>query len=82
MTVNGFYPNWFSSYPYVNQVARGNTRQGNKLYVPRHKTNAGARSMKIMGPKEWNCLPSYITDTTSLNSFKSRLVKYFLRTQV
>ena len=78
MTINGIHPNWFSSFPKVNQVTGGNTRQGNKLYVPRHKTDAGARSMKILGPKEWNDLPSDITNTVFLNTFKSRLARYFL----
>ena len=80
MTIHGNYPTWFSSFPCVNQVTRGSTRQGDKLFVPRHKTDAGAKSMKIMGPKQWNNLPSDVTNTISLKSFKSRLTRYFLST--
>ena len=48
---------FFSS---IKQVTRGNTRKENKLHVPRHKTDAGPRSKKISGPREWNGLPSDI----------------------
>ncbi len=65
---------------YVNQVTRRNARQGNKLHVPRHKTDAGARSTKISGPREWNDLPSDVTDTHSLHTFKSRFARYILST--
>lgn len=79
MTINSIYPSWFYSFPYVNEVTRGNTRQGNKLYVPRYKTDAGARSMKILGPKEWNNLPNTVTNAVSLNSFKTRLAMFFFK---
>ena len=80
MSVNSIYPNWYSYFPHVNQVTRGNTRQGNKLHVPRHKTDAGARSTKILGPRVWNDLPSDVTNTHSLRTFKSRLARDFLST--
>ena len=77
--VNHIYPSWYSCYSYVQLVTNCNTRQENKLYVPKFKTDAGARAMKVLGAKAWNNLPKHITDATSLSSFKSQLKKHFLK---
>ncbi len=78
--LNGFYPAWYKSFPTVHEVTESITRQQNMLYVPQTRTDAGARSLDVMGPKMWNSLPSDITDVATLTSFKNLIFKcFFLR---
>src|SRR6218665_550456 len=39
-------------------------------------TNIGKFSIKYIGPSVWNSLPPYLTQTTSILLFKSRLKQY------
>ncbi len=77
MSVSNIYPSWYYYFPLVNQITRGNTRQGNKLNVPRHKTDVGGRSTKILGPREWNAIPSDATYTNSLHTLSLVLLIHF-----
>ncbi len=76
--LNGFYPVWYKKFPTVLKVTESITRQQNCLYVPKTRTDSGARCRNVTGPKLWNNLPSNITDAGSIFSFKFRLQSYFL----
>ena len=71
---NNTLPAWFMRLPTNNEVLHGRfTRQLNNLHVPRHNTDCGGRSLHILGPKVWNSLPSHITNSGSLPTFKAKL---------
>ena len=55
----------------VREVTNSSTR-------PKRKTDAGARSMDVLGPKMWNNLSLDITKSASLQSFRCKL-KHLLR---
>ncbi len=76
--VNGFYPDWYLKFPTIRENTRSNTRQLNNLFVPRVRTDCGARAITILGPKLWNTLPSSVIISASLHAFKSRLSDYLL----
>ncbi len=77
--VNGFYPDWYLKFPTVRGSTNSNTRQINNLYVPRARTDSGARAISILGPKLWNSLPSSVVTSENIHTFKSRLSKFLLR---
>ena len=79
--VNNQLPNWLFSLPTVEEMrADGvNTRNRESLYVPRIRTNIGARALNVKGPKMWNTLPSDIRSCQTISSFKSKLSKYILQ---
>ncbi len=77
--LNGFYPAWYKNFPAVHEVTGSETRQQNRLYVPKTRTDAGARSKDVKGPMMWNNLPSNITDVVTLASFKNQIFKHFSR---
>ena len=78
---NNTLPAWFMRLPTNNEVLHGRfTRQLNNLHVPRHNTDCGGRSLHILGPKVWNSLPSHITNSGSLPSFKAKLKQYLINT--
>ena len=77
-TVNGFYPDFYLKFPTVRENTASNTRQLDNLYVPRAKTDCGARAITILGPKLWNKLPSHVINSGNLHSFKSRLTEFLL----
>ena len=74
--VESHYPPWFKTFPTVQSVTNSRTRQRNKLYVPRSKTDAGVRCMEVLGPKLWNNLPADITTSATLSSFKAKVINY------
>ena len=76
--VNGFFPDWYLKFPTVRENTTSNTRQLENLYVPRARTDCGARAITILGPKLWNALPSSITSSESLHAFKYRLSEFLL----
>ena len=80
--LNGFYPIWYKNFPTVHEVTNSITRQQNSLYVPNTRTDAGARSIDVLGPKMWNNLPSNVRDVVNLASFKSRLLNILRNTTV
>ena len=74
-------PDWLFALPTVAQT-RGesfNTRNLDTLYIPRTKTDTGARSLGVIGPKLWNHLPKNITCSQTLSSLKDSLMKFLLR---
>ncbi len=50
------------------------------MHLDTIKTDAGARSTKVLGPREKNELPSVVTNTHSLHTLKSGLARYILCT--
>ena len=68
----------YMSFSSVTDVTSSITRQGNNLYVPRTRTDSGARALTVLGPKLWNELPTTITQAHNLNSFKTNLKKLLL----
>ena len=55
-----------------------NTRSSkSRLLQPKRKTNAGINCLSYSGPSQWNKLPIKLKATTSLNSFKHSVKKYF-----
>ncbi len=74
--LNGFYPAWYKNFPTVLEVTQSITRQQNRLHVPQTRTDAGARSLDVKGPKMWNSLPFDITDVATLTSFKNLIFFY------
>ena len=78
-SLNNVYPEWLCNVDKVRdvRVVRGNTRQENMLYVPRFKTDTGARSLEVLGPTLWNDLPNQVKHSTTLCNFKTNLIKFF-----
>ncbi len=77
-TMHVSYPEWLLSFETVNEATRSMTRQHNNLYVPRTRTDTGARSRAVTGPKLWNELPTYIQEAPNLQIFRHRLKNYLL----
>ena len=73
-----FYPEWYKSFYTVREITNSVTRQQDCLYVPKRRTDIGARSFDVIGPKMWNNLPTDITNTVSVTAFKSRLKCHLL----
>lgn len=76
--VNGLYPEWYLKFSTVRENTSTITRQENKLFVPRNRTDTGARTTTICGAKLWNNLPHPIINSGSLQKFKSNLTKLLL----
>ena len=77
--VNGFYPNWYLKFPTVREnTTVSNTRQLDNLYVSRARTDCGARAITILGPKLWSALPTSVTKSESIHTFKSKVSKFLL----
>jgi len=49
------------------------------LTVPFTRTELAKRAFRCAAPSVWNSLPSFITNSDSLTTFKSRLKTYFFR---
>ena len=75
-----FYRNGFSCYqPSIEDAQKTlYTRQKNNYFIPRTLTDIGARTLNVMGPKQWNGLPIDIRNCGSINVFKSRLLTFLL----
>jgi len=76
---NKYYPEWLLNFPCITQITDCVTRQNRDLYVPRVKTDNGARSILISGPRAWNKLPSKIKELPSLTNFKKSLTTFALQ---
>ena len=76
--LSGFYPSWYKYFPTVHEVTESNTRQLSSLYVPKTRTDAGARKMDVLGPKMWNNLPSNFSEVGTVSSFKNKLLNLLL----
>ena len=71
-------PEWLFEFPTANDV-RGTavvTRQNNKLFIPRTRTNNGARSLYVEGPRLWNALPDGIRNCQTISTFSKELYHY------
>ncbi len=77
----GNAPNHLLSLRSVRDVSSVNTRQQDQLYVPRTKTQSGARSILIDGPKYWNSLPSNVKSAQSTSCIKKNLLLYLRNVQ-
>lgn len=72
---NKIYPDWFIHLPTNMEITHNahTTRQQNNLHVPYTKTDYGARSLLVLGPRIWNTLPLQITNANSLHAFTRKL---------
>ena len=77
--LNHLLPNWLFNLPLVGQVQGRPSRQSNKLAIKRTTTDLGARAITIRGPRLWNKIPPEIINSSSIQVFKERLRKYYLR---
>ncbi len=77
-TMHGSYPEWLLSFSTVSEATGSITRQNNNLYVPKIKTDSGARSVAVRGPKLWNELPTCIKEAPNPQIFRRRLKNYLL----
>ena len=80
---NCILPEWCLPLPTMREVRDNslNTRYRDNLFVPRTITDTGARNFNVLGPKLWNELPHDITNCTSFNLFKTRLMQHLLDNQ-
>ena len=76
--VNNLLPDWIFSFPQVRNTSVRNTRQSNDLFVPRKRTDIGAKTISVKGPLAWNTLPINVKNAGTIKTFKERLKKYFL----
>ena len=71
-------PEWLFEFPSAGEMRDANvvTRQNNNLFIPRTRTNTGARNLHVEGPRLWNSLPNDLLDCQSLSCFKKKLFDY------
>ncbi len=48
-----YYPEWLLNFPYVAQTNEVLTRQNQDLFIPRVRTDNGAPSLSVSGPRAW-----------------------------
>ena len=67
-------PSSFNAY-FMNIDHQHNTRArvNADLVLPRPRTNLGKQSIKFMGVKFWNEIPTNIRNSTTLNSFCTQI---------
>ena len=73
-------PEWVFSLPTVEQVRSDivNTRHQGSLYIPRTRTDTGARNLNVIGPTLWNQIPNDTRNCQTMRTFKHQLNKYLL----
>ena len=76
--LNNYYPTWYKKFLTVNEATNSSTRQKDFLFVPKTRTDTGARSLDVAGPKVWNTLPPRVTNALSVHTFKRRLTPQLL----
>ena len=71
-------PEWLFKFPVASEMREANvvTRQNNKLFIPRTRTNTGARNLLVEGPRLWNSLPNNLLSCQSLLCFRKKLFDY------
>ena len=75
---NTLVPEWLYTLPTVSDV-RGEaviTRQIENLFIPRTRTDTGARALNVRGPSFWNRLPAYIRNCHNMSSFETKLFEF------
>ena len=75
---NKMLPDWLFTFPNVSNIIARNTRQSNDLFVPRTRTDLGARAITVKGPQTWNILPDFIKKAHTLKTFQNKLKRYLL----
>ena len=76
--VNNLIPEWLLSLPRVRNTSNRHTRQSDDLFIPRTKTEIGARAISVTGPRAWNMIPKNIRDAGTIKVFKEKLKKYLM----
>ena len=76
--VNNLIPEWLFSLPRVGNTSTRHTRQSDDLFIPRTKTEIGARAISVTGPRAWNMIPKNIRDVGTIKVFKEKLKKYLM----
>ena len=76
---HNYYPPWFLNLPAITRLNEVATRQDKDLFVPRGRSDNGARSILVSGPREWKKLPLEIRELLTLTSFKKILTRYALQ---
>ena len=76
-------PSSFNEY-FMNINHQHNTRAkvNADLIFPRPRTNLGKQSIKIMGVKVWNEIPTDIRNSTTLNSFCTQIKSYITQNRL
>ena len=75
---NNLLPEWLFSFPAVREINTRSTRQSSKLFVPRTRTDMGAKAITVKGPSVWNTIPDNIQNQPSLKILKDKLKGYLL----
>ncbi len=60
-----------------NKTHKYNTRFANNLRTPKHNTNFVRQTLKFMGTKVWNQIPTEIRNSHSNSIFTSHIKKHF-----
>ena len=76
--LHNMLPEWLFKFATVGELQQRPTRQSTELVVKRTSTDIAKKSIDRIGPKNFNCLPSDLKYSISLQSFKSKLKKHFL----
>ena len=76
--LNDYYPVWYKKFLTVHEVTNSSTRQQSCLFVQKTRTDSGARSLDVTGPKVWNTLPPGVASAVSVPTFKKRLTCHLL----
>ena len=76
--VNNLLPEWLFSFPQVRNTSARHTRQSGDLFIPRTKTDIGARAISVTGPRAWNMIPKNIREAGTIKTFKEKLKKFFM----
>ena len=81
-SLNGLSPSHFQNYFQLsNTVHSHQTRQAARgdIFQPIRNTFLyGLRSIKYIGAKLWNCIPTFIKVSASFNTFKSKLKEFVI----
>ena len=78
----GFAPSYLSSLVTRKPESRYNLRNSRDktlLSDPSFKSTLGDRAFMLAAPKLWNNLPRDIRESSSINSFKSKLKRFLFK---
>lgn len=76
--LHGYYPILYKRFLTVQEARNSTTRQQSCLFVPRIRTDTGARSLDVTGLKMWNTLPPGVTNAISVPTFKNRFTYHLI----